>query len=67
MIILFGILIEGGWIFWIGAGAFLVLLTYQHILVKPNDLSKVNLAFFTTNGIASVVFACFAIGELILR
>ena len=67
MIILFGILIEGGWIFWIGAGAFLVLLAYQHILVKPNDLSKVNLAFFTTNGIASVVFACFAIGELILR
>ena len=67
MIILFGITIGGSWVFWIGAGAFLVLLTYQHLLVKPNDLSKVNLAFFTTNGIASVVFACFAIGELLLR
>ena len=67
MIILFGITISGGWVFWIGAGAFLVLLAYQHLLVKPNDLSKVNLAFFTTNGIASVIFACFAIGELLIR
>ena len=67
MIILFGVIIGGGWIFWIGAAAFIVLLTYQHFLVKPNDLSKINLAFFTTNGIASVVFACFAIGELLLR
>jgi len=36
-------------------------VVYQHTLVKPNDLSKVNLAFFTTNGIASVVFAAFTI------
>jgi len=36
------------------------LLIYQHRLVKPDDLSKVNLAFGTTNGIASVIFAvCF--------
>ena len=36
---------------------FCTLLIYQHSLVKANDLSKVNLAFFTTNGIASIVFA----------
>lgn len=36
-------------------GVFCGLLFYQHRLVKPNDLSKVNLAFFTTNGIASLV------------
>jgi 4-hydroxybenzoate polyprenyltransferase len=41
---------------WVGAGIFLVLLFYQHTLVKINDLSKVNLAFFTTNGIASVIY-----------
>jgi 4-hydroxybenzoate polyprenyltransferase len=34
-------------------------------LVKPNDLSRVNIAFFTTNGIASVVFASLVIGELL--
>ncbi len=52
--------------YWIGAIAFVVLLAYQHFLVKPNDLSKVNLAFFTTNGIASVLFAAFVLMELYL-
>lgn len=51
-------------LYWIGAAIFISLLTYQHLIVKPNDLSKVNLAFFTTNGIASLVFACFVIGSL---
>ena len=37
------------------------MLIYQHTLVKPNDLSRVNLAFMTANGIASVVFAVFVI------
>lgn len=41
---------------WFGLLIFLGLLINQHRLVKPNDLSKINLAFFTTNGIASVVF-----------
>lgn len=53
-----------GLIYWIGTAIFLILLTYQHLIVKPNDLSKVNLAFFTTNGVASVLFACFTIAEL---
>jgi len=50
--------------YWMGAGIFISLLAYQHTLVKPNDLRKVNLAFFTTNGIASVVFAVFFLLEL---
>jgi 4-hydroxybenzoate polyprenyltransferase len=50
--------------YWIGSGLFISLLTYQHTLVKPNDLSKVTLAFATTNGIASVVFASFFLMEL---
>jgi putative 4-hydroxybenzoate polyprenyltransferase len=52
--------------YWIGVAIFCGLLIYQHILVKPNDLSKVNMAFFTTNGIASVVFAIFVILDLFL-
>ncbi len=35
---------------------FIGMLFYQHTLVKPNDLSRVNLAFFTTNGVASVIY-----------
>jgi 4-hydroxybenzoate polyprenyltransferase len=55
------------YIYWIGCGIFILLLIYQHILVKPNDLSKVNLAFFTTNGIASVVFSIFVLLDLFLN
>ncbi|MEM6265284.1 MAG: UbiA-like polyprenyltransferase [Bacteroidota bacterium] len=66
MVILFGMLIGGGWLYAIGAVLFIGLLAYQHILVKPNDLSRVNLAFFTTNGVASVVFAAFVIGEMLI-
>lgn len=47
--------------YWIGTAVFTGLLIYQHTLVKPNDLSKVNVAFFTTNGIASVIFAVFVL------
>ncbi|MFM1874461.1 MAG: hypothetical protein RL266_198 [Bacteroidota bacterium] len=52
------------WLYWIGYSIFLILLIYQHSLVKPNDLSRVNLAFFTTNGVASVTFASFVIADL---
>ncbi len=55
----------GAW-YWTGVALFTGLLTYQHLLVKPTDLSKVNLAFFTTNGIASVLFATFVILDIFL-
>jgi 4-hydroxybenzoate polyprenyltransferase len=45
--------------YWVGTSIYIAMLVYQHRLVKPNDLSKVNIAFMTTNGIASVVFATF--------
>ncbi|MBP9151231.1 MAG: putative 4-hydroxybenzoate polyprenyltransferase [Flavobacteriales bacterium] len=54
------------WLYWIGYTIFLGLLIYQHSLIKPNDLSRVNLAFFTTNGVASVTFASFVIADLFL-
>jgi 4-hydroxybenzoate polyprenyltransferase len=56
-----------GWLYWAGAGLFIAMLFYQHSLVKPNDLRKVNIAFMTANGIASVVFAIFVIGDLFLN
>jgi 4-hydroxybenzoate polyprenyltransferase len=51
--------------YWIGVVIFCSMLIYQHLLVKPNDLSRVNLAFMTTNGIASVLFSIFVILELL--
>jgi 4-hydroxybenzoate polyprenyltransferase len=55
-----------GFWYWMGTGFFCTLLIYQHLLVKPNDLSKVNMAFFTTNGIASVVFSVFVIMDIFI-
>jgi 4-hydroxybenzoate polyprenyltransferase len=56
----------GAW-YWLGAALFLGLLVYQHTVVKPNDLSRVNLAFMTANGMASVAFAAFVITDLLLK
>ena len=55
---------EFGWLTVVGGGLFLGLLAYQHSLVRPGDLSRVNLAFFTTNGIASVAFGLVSILDI---
>ena len=62
-----GSLGDFGLYYWIGFWIFTALLVYQHILVKHNDLSKINLAFFTTNGIASVIFGVFVIADLLIK
>ncbi|RYD51448.1 MAG: 4-hydroxybenzoate octaprenyltransferase [Sphingobacteriales bacterium] len=53
-------------LYWAAAAVFIGLLLYQHSIVSPADLSRVNLAFGTTNGIASVLFAVGTIGALLL-
>jgi 4-hydroxybenzoate polyprenyltransferase len=55
----------GAW-YWVGMILFAGMLVYQHVIVKPNDLSRVNLAFMTANGIASVVFAVFVIADIFI-
>jgi len=50
-----------------GVGAVTLLLLYEHSLVKPDDLSRLNAAFFTMNGVISVVFALFIAGDLWLK
>lgn len=57
---------HSGIIYWAGALIFSGLLLYQHLIVNHDDLSRVNLAFGTTNGIASVIFALFVISDLFL-
>ena len=56
-----------GWLYWFGSVIFIGMLVYQHSIVKPNDLKRVNIAFMTANGIASVVFAIFVIADLFLN
>ena len=50
-----------------GMLVFIGMLLYQHSIVKPHDLSKVNIAFMTANGIASIVFSIFVITALVLE
>ncbi|MBN2892710.1 MAG: UbiA family prenyltransferase [Bacteroidales bacterium] len=66
-IIILGFIYPFSYLYWIGSSIFIGLLIYQHILVKPDDLSKVNIAFGTTNGVASVIFATFVILDLLIR
>jgi 4-hydroxybenzoate polyprenyltransferase len=55
-----------GYWYWLGVLLFAGMLVYQHAIVKPQDLSRVNLAFMTANGIASVTFALFVIADMVL-
>lgn len=55
------------WFYWAGTSIFAYFLIYQHTLVKPADLSKVNRAFFTSNGIASVIFSLFVLADILFK
>jgi 4-hydroxybenzoate polyprenyltransferase len=57
----------GGWIFLAGIAATLCALLYQHAIVRPGDLSRVDAAFFTANGFVSVVLAVCGIAQILTR
>ena len=57
----------GGLLFAAGIAATAAALLYQHAIVKPGDLSRVNTAFFTANGFVSVALAAFGIADVLLR
>ena len=50
-----GLVAKFGWPYWIGLGVIAGLLVYEHSLVRPDDLSRVNLAFFNVNGYISII------------
>lgn len=64
LVIIAGVYGDFHWLYWLGTAVFIGMLIYQHLLVKPDDLKKVNIAFMTANGIASCIFAVFVIGAL---
>jgi len=67
LIIYIGIILNFGILYWIGAIVFIILLIYEHLIVKPSDLSRVNQAFATLNGFASIIFCVFVIAELFVN
>jgi 4-hydroxybenzoate polyprenyltransferase len=61
-----GIIMKLSWPFWIGCAVTAMLLTWEHRLVKPNDLSKINVAFFNINSYISVTLFLSILAALIL-
>jgi 4-hydroxybenzoate polyprenyltransferase len=56
-----------GWLFGIGVAATATALLYQHAIVRPGDLSRVNAAFFTANGFVSIALAICGIADVLTR
>ncbi len=52
---------------WVGALIFMGMLLFQHLIVRPGKLDRINLAFFTTNGIASLLFSAIFIFDLLTK
>jgi 4-hydroxybenzoate polyprenyltransferase len=67
LVALAGIRGEFSWIYWTGSAIFTTLLVYQHSIVSSEDLHRVDMAFATTNGIASILFSFFTILSLVLN
>ena len=51
--------LSAGYLYWAGVAVVTALLLYEHSLVRPGDLRRLDAAFFTVNGVISVVFFCF--------
>ncbi|MEU4712981.1 menaquinone biosynthesis prenyltransferase MqnP [Micromonospora purpureochromogenes] len=67
LFIWFGALVGFGWLWWIGLAFTAVAFGYQHVVVSPTDLSKVNRAFFTANGFVGIALFLFALLDLTIR
>jgi 4-hydroxybenzoate polyprenyltransferase len=57
--------LEVGALYWVGVAAVAALLVYEHSLVRPGDLRRLDAAFFTMNGVISVAFAVFVIADAV--
>lgn len=67
MLVLFGIVLRLGTIYYVGVVVVAVLLVYEQALVRPDDYSKVNAAFFTVNGIVSIGYFVFTAVDMVFR
>jgi 4-hydroxybenzoate polyprenyltransferase len=63
----FGVLVGLGWLWWIGLSLTALAFAYEHAIVRPGDLSRVNRAFFTANGFVGIALFVFAVADLVVR
>jgi len=67
LLVWFGLLFGFGWAGWLGVCAVGILLAYEHAIVSPRDLRRLNAAFFTMNGVIAMVFFGFVTADLWLK
>jgi 4-hydroxybenzoate polyprenyltransferase len=67
LLVWFGYLFSFGIAGWLGVAAVALLLAYEHAIVSPGDLRRLNAAFFTMNGVIAVVFLAFVAADVWLR
>ena len=60
-VVVIGVLFLNSAIYYVGAALFSMILIYEHIIVKPSDISKVNVAFATLNSVGSLIYSTFTI------
>jgi 4-hydroxybenzoate polyprenyltransferase len=58
-----GLGLDVGLLYWLGVAVVALLLAYEHALVRPGDLSRLDAAFFTVNGVISLAFFAFVLGD----
>jgi len=63
----FGVAAGLGWLWWVGVALTGIVLAYEHLIVRADDLSRVNRAFFTANGIIGIGLFGFALSDLIVH
>ena len=63
LLVVTGLGLPVGVLYWIGVGVVAALLLYEHSLVRPGDLRRLDAAFFTVNGVISVTFFLFVLGD----
>lgn len=64
---IFGLVMGLGVVYFVGLALVAIALAYEQSLVKPNDFSKANVAFFTANGFVSIGFFVFSLADLLVR
>jgi 4-hydroxybenzoate polyprenyltransferase len=63
----YAVLTDAGWAFWVGLIVVCCAFVYEHSIVKPGDLSRLNRAFFQVNGFVGISLFAFALLDLVLR
>jgi 4-hydroxybenzoate polyprenyltransferase len=66
LLALAGLGLEVGVLYWLGVAAVAGLLAYEHAIVRPDDLRRLDAAFFTVNGVISVVFCAFVVADAVV-